>query len=129
MFFPNRSIVKKIKEEFPAGSRVELVSMNDPYRDMPAGTRGTVTAVDDTGTIHVHWDNGCSLGVVYDEDFCRKLDTVKVICYNDEEVWDCREDAMEYYMRAMAGSEGSEQNRYAKLVSELAMGMEVCTDE
>ena len=129
MFFPDRKMVEQIKKAYPEGSRVELISMEDPYRDMPTGTRGTVTGVDDTGTIHVHWDNGCSLGVVYGEDSCRKLDTVKVICYNDEETWDCRDDALEFYMRAMAGSEGSEQSRYAKIVSELAMGLPVCTDE
>ena len=84
--------------------------------------------MDDTGTIHVHWDNGCCLGVVYGEDSCRKLSTVKVICYNDEEEWDSREDALEFYMKAMAGSEGSEQERYAKIVAELAMGKAVCTD-
>ena len=105
-----------------------IFSMNDPYRDIPSGTKGTVKEVDDTGTIHVHWDNGCSLGVVYGEDSCRKLNTVKVICYNDEEEWDSREDALEFYMKAMAGSEGSEQERYAKIVAELAMGKAVCTD-
>ena len=31
-------------------------------------------------------------------------------------------------MKAMAGSEGSEQERYAKIVAELAMGKAVCTD-
>ena len=81
MFFPPRDIVNRVKEQYPAGSRVELISMNDPYRDIPSGTKGTVTEVDDTGTIHVHvhWDNGCCLGVVYGEDSCRKLNTVKVI--------------------------------------------------
>ena len=73
MFFPPRSVVESIKKEYSAGARVELVSMCDPYADMPAGTRGTVTGVDDTGTIHVSWDNGHSLGVVYGEDSCRKV--------------------------------------------------------
>ncbi|EOU1127444.1 DUF4314 domain-containing protein [Clostridium perfringens] len=48
--------------------------MDDPYRtEMVAGLKGTVSSVDDTGTIHVHWDNGCCLGVVYGEDSCRKI--------------------------------------------------------
>ena len=34
MFFPPRDIVNKVKEQYPAGSRVELISMNDPYRDI-----------------------------------------------------------------------------------------------
>ena len=73
MFFPDRKIVERIKKEYPSGTRVELISMNDPYRDIPSGTRGTVAGVDDTGTIHVHWDNGVCLGVVYGEDSCRKI--------------------------------------------------------
>lgn len=73
MFFPNRNIVERIKKEYPAGTRVELIEMNDPYRPMPEGLQGTVTCVDDTGTIHVYWDNGSSLGVVYGEDRCRRV--------------------------------------------------------
>lgn len=73
MFFPNRNIVERIKKEYPVGTRVELIEMNDPYRPMPEGLQGTVTCVDDTGTIHVNWDNGSSLGVVYGEDRCRRV--------------------------------------------------------
>nr|DAM63212.1 MAG TPA: protein of unknown function (DUF4314) [Caudoviricetes sp.] len=73
MFFPDRKIVERVKKEYPSGTRVELISLNDPYRDIPTGTRGTVSCVDDTGTIHVHWDNGACLGVAYGEDSCRKI--------------------------------------------------------
>ena len=38
MFFPPIDIVNRVKEQYPAGSRVELISMNDPYRDIPSGT-------------------------------------------------------------------------------------------
>ena len=73
MMFPRREIVDRIKAEYPAGTRVELVSMNDPYTKIPEGTRGTVRGVDDTGTIFVNWDNGSGLGIVYGEDSCRKV--------------------------------------------------------
>jgi hypothetical protein len=73
MFFPRKEVVDRIKAQYPAGCRVELISMNDPYRQMPEGLQGTVSCVDDTGTIHVNWDNGSSLGVVYGEDSCRKI--------------------------------------------------------
>ena len=48
--------------------------MNDPYRKMPKGLKGTVTGVDDTGTIGVNWENGSSLGVVYGVDSCKKIE-------------------------------------------------------
>ena len=70
--FPSKSIVDSVKKEFPKGSRVELVEMNDPYREMPSGLKGTVRHVDDTGTVHVNWDNGSTLGAVYGEDTIKK---------------------------------------------------------
>lgn len=71
--------LEALRERYPQGCRVELVKMDDPYREMPPGLHGTVTGVDDTGSIHIHWDNGSSLAVVYKEDECRKL-------YGKEEV-------------------------------------------
>lgn len=73
MMFPDRRIVERIKSEYPKGCRVELIHMNDPYRVMPKGLKGTVSCVDDTGTIHVDWDNGSHLGVVFGEDRCRRI--------------------------------------------------------
>lgn len=73
MNFPSENTVKRIKVEYPQGTRVELVHMDDPYTKIPEGTKGTVLVVDDTGTIHVNWDNGSCLGIVYGEDSCRKI--------------------------------------------------------
>jgi hypothetical protein len=61
-----------LRDEYPQGCRVELVKMDD-VQAPPAGTCGTVAYVDDIGTIHLKWDNGSSLGVVFGEDVCRKL--------------------------------------------------------
>lgn len=69
----NRELVKELRATYTAGTRVELLSMDDPYRNMEPGLKGTVRAVDDIGTIHIAWDNGCSLGVVYGIDRIRKL--------------------------------------------------------
>lgn len=74
MIFPSKNIVDFIRKRFPVGSRVELEYMNDPYRDIPSGTKGTVRSVDDTGTIHIKWDNGMCLGVVYGEDSVRRIE-------------------------------------------------------
>ena len=60
-----------LRRRYPKGCRVKLIRMNDPYcRDMKQGIMGTVVHVDDIGTIHVAWNCGSSLGVVYGEDFC-----------------------------------------------------------
>lgn len=52
---------------------VELIAMSDPYSKLKPGDRGTVSMVDDTGTVFVRWDNGSGLGVVYGVDQIRKL--------------------------------------------------------
>lgn len=64
-------LIKKLREEYPKDTRVVLEQMNDQQAP-PVGIHGTVKHVDDIGTIHVHWDNGSSLGIVYGEDRCRK---------------------------------------------------------
>ena len=51
-----------------------LIRMSDPYTNLRQGDHGTVTMVDDIGTIHVNWDCGSSLGVVYGEDEYRRIE-------------------------------------------------------
>lgn len=71
--FPNHAIVKYLRDIYPKGTRVELIRMNDPYTTLKPGDQGTVSCVDDTGTVFVDWDNGSTLGVVYRVDQIRKL--------------------------------------------------------
>lgn len=71
--FPKKFVVERIKNNYPVGCRVQLDSMEDPYHKIPVGNCGTVKAVDDIGTIHVSWDCGSSLGIVYGEDHCHKI--------------------------------------------------------
>lgn len=71
---PSRETVKQIREQYPVGCQVRLDRMNDAYRqDMREGLMGIVRCVDDMGTIHVAWGNGSSLGVVYGEDKCTRM--------------------------------------------------------
>ncbi len=72
MFVPSDKVISLLRERFPIGCRVELIRMDDPQAP-PIGTKGTVTHVDDIGTIHVAWDNGSGLGVAYGADSCREL--------------------------------------------------------
>ena len=59
--------VAEMKKQYPVGTRVRLIHMNDRQAP-PDGTCGTVRLVDDIGTIHVNWDNGSGLGLVIGED-------------------------------------------------------------
>ena len=46
------------------GDRVRLIRCNDEYTELQPGTEGTISLIDDFGTIHVDWDNGSRLGMV-----------------------------------------------------------------
>lgn len=61
-----------LRRNYPAGCRIELLRMDDPQAP-DTGTVGTVQCVDDAGTIHVAWDSGSTLGIVYGEDVCRRV--------------------------------------------------------
>ena len=67
--FPSKETVERIRKQYPVGTRVELLKMED-CQAPPVGTKGTVTGVDDIGSLLVSWDNGSSLHVVFGEDFC-----------------------------------------------------------
>ena len=70
----NKETINWLRKEYPIGTRVELVQMDDPYAKMNPGEKGTVRYVDDIGTIHVSWDCGSSLGVVFGEDTIKKIE-------------------------------------------------------
>lgn len=50
------------------GDRIELTYCSDPHTRLEPGDQGTVSMVDGTGTVHVKWDNGSSLGLIPGED-------------------------------------------------------------
>ena len=73
MQFPSKDTVERVRRQYPKGTRVELVRMDDRQAP-PIGTKGTVLGVDDTGSLLMRWDNGSGLNVVYGEDIIRKID-------------------------------------------------------
>lgn len=69
-----KELLASIQKRYPTGLRVELVKMEDPCNtSLKPGCKGTVICVDDIGTIHVKWDCGSTLGVVYGVDSCRAI--------------------------------------------------------
>ena len=67
-----RREIAELRLNYPPGTRIMLEYMEDNWA-VPRGTRGSVTQVDDAGTIHMKWDNGRSLGIVPQVDQFRKL--------------------------------------------------------
>jgi len=128
MRFPNKETVERIRREYPVGARVELVRMED-VQAPPVGTKGTVLGVDDTGSLLMRWDTGSGLNVVYGEDIVKKLATVTTVCYGEKKVWDSRKEAADFFLQAIAGTEGAECERYTTIYTKLVSGLEVCSDD
>ena len=53
MNIPSREIVDQLRNEYPAGTKIELTSMDDAQAP-PIETLGTVQGVDDMGSIMIH---------------------------------------------------------------------------
>jgi len=71
--FTNREYVESLKRRFPVGTKIVLDRMGDDPRPIEPGTKGTVIAVDDIGTVHCSFENGRQLGLVPGEDSFHKL--------------------------------------------------------
>lgn len=63
MQFPNEKELAMLREKYPAGTTVQLISMDDKQAP-PVGTIGEVQFVDDIGNVHVKWQNGSSLAMI-----------------------------------------------------------------
>lgn len=71
---PTRAQVERIRAEYPAGCRIELVRMEDPYTHLRPGDLGTVVGVDDLGQIMMKWDRNSSLSLIPGEDEFRRVE-------------------------------------------------------
>ena len=123
-----QSELESLRREYPIGARVVLEKMDDEQAP-PIGTKGTVTGVDDIGSIMVKWDNGSSLNVAYGEDICKKLNYVKTICYGTERTFDDRQEAVDFYENCVMNREGSERERYVEILIDLRCGKTICSDK
>ena len=64
MQFPNERQLQALRERYPAGTRIRLNHMDDPYAPVPDGTVGEVQYIDDAGNIHMIWQNGRTLSLI-----------------------------------------------------------------
>ncbi len=70
-FESERRFAERMKRCYPPGTRLLLLSMDDPYAPIECGMKGTVVHVDDAAQIHMRWDNGRTLAIVPGEDSFR----------------------------------------------------------
>lgn len=65
--FMKQAKVDAIRKAYPAGTKIEILFMED-VQAPPPGTKGTIVGVDDAGHILVSWENGSRLNIVFGED-------------------------------------------------------------
>ena len=70
--FPTREQIERIKAQYPEGTKIKLIAMDDTQAQ-PPGTIGTVVCVDDAGSIHVRWETGSGLAVIPGVDSFTKI--------------------------------------------------------
>lgn len=67
-----RQMAKLYREKYPPGTRMVLLGTTEVMQPVPIGMRGTVHLIDDQGQMHMKWDNGRTLPLIYRDSF-RKL--------------------------------------------------------
>ena len=62
--FPTKEEVERLRQRYPAGTRIVLDEMPEDPFPIPPGTAGEVIGVDDAGQVMVKWQNGRSLSLI-----------------------------------------------------------------
>ena len=76
MRFPSKEQIEMIRKEYPTGTKVELLAMDDKQAP-PVGTIGEVIALDDIGQLVMRWQNGSGLNLIPGVDSFRKVGETK----------------------------------------------------
>ena len=63
MHFPSKEQIAALRGQYPGGTRVELLGMDDPQVPPPR-TMGEILGVDDAGQLLVRWETGSSLSLI-----------------------------------------------------------------
>ena len=67
MKFPGRGQIEELRRKYPAGTKVEVIFMDD-CQAPPPGTLGEIQGVDDAGSILVAWKTGSTLSLIAEVD-------------------------------------------------------------
>lgn len=64
----HKDFVERMRNQYPPGTRVEVISLCNEEEHLKPGMKGTVVAVDDQPALLVDWDNGSSLSLLIGKD-------------------------------------------------------------
>ena len=69
----HKDFVERMRNQYPPGTRVEVISLCNEEEHLKSGMKGTVVGVDDQPALLVNWDNGSSLSLLIGKDHFRVL--------------------------------------------------------
>lgn len=69
---PSPQRTRVYKRLYPPGTRIEM-TQDMAGESIKGGARGTVMFVDDIGTLHTQFDNGCCIGVLPSKDSFKRI--------------------------------------------------------
>lgn len=72
----------ELRDKYPNGTRIKLLKTMDDKQPIKSGEIGKVDFIDDTGSIHMLWNNGSTLALIEDVDYFEiisKPEKIKVI--------------------------------------------------
>ena len=72
MFGVTQQELEQLRQQYPKGTRLKLIAMEDP-QGVPEGTVGEVEFIDDAGQIHMKWENGSCLALIPGVDGFRRI--------------------------------------------------------
>ena len=64
----HNDFVERMRNQYPPGTRVEVISLCNEEEHLKPGMKGTVVGVDDQPALLVDWDNGSSLSLLIGQD-------------------------------------------------------------
>ena len=67
----HKDFVERMRNQYPPGTRVEVISLCNEEEHLKPGMKGTVVGVDDQPALLVDWDNGSSLSLLIGKDHFR----------------------------------------------------------
>ena len=70
MHFPSKEQITALRRQYPRGTKMELLGMDDPQAP-PTGAIGEILGVDDAGQLLVRWETGSSLRLIPSVDSFR----------------------------------------------------------
>ena len=66
-----KDFVERMRNQYPPGTRVEVISLCNEEEHLKPGMKGTVVGVDDQPALLVYWDTGSSLSLLIGKDHFR----------------------------------------------------------